>query len=464
MTKNILSLFDGMSCGQIALQRAGIPVNQYFASEIDKHAIKVTQHHFPNTIQLGSVTDIYYEGGYLCSPNSKHKVDIDMIIGGSPCQSFSFSGKRNGMTTTDKQEITTLEHYLQLKKENYQFEGQSYLFWEYVRLLQEVKPKYFFMENVVMEQKWENVITRALGVKPILLNSSLLSAQNRRRLYWTNIAGIQPPEDKGIMLKDIIEDCEFINIASIVGRRLNENGVRDDYNKDVPLSQCLQVKHDNSKCGTLTTVNKDNVLTNAEPGRYPINKIIKECNVNPSGKGMNGNVFNINGKSPTLTTNKGEGIKITGGAMRGRYIDNNQTQQQLEIRHDGKSNALTTVQKTSLCVTIGEADINDFQQHRRVFDTNYKSPTVLAQHKNKIKRIKIKDSDFTYRTLTVDECCRLQTVDTGWFNSIVSDSQAFKMLGNGWTIDIIAHCFSYIDKLPPLIPQYDIIPIQEELF
>lgn len=457
MAKNILSLFDGMSCGQIALQRAGIEINQYFASEVDKHAIKVTQHHFPNTIQLGSVTDIYYEGGYLCAPNSKHKVDIDMIIGGSPCQSFSFSGKRNGMTTTDKQEITTLEHYLQLKKEKYQFEGQSYLFWEYVRLLQEVKPKYFFMENVIMEQKWENVITRALGVKPILLNSSLLSAQNRRRLYWTNIAGIQPPKDKGIMLKDIIEDCEFINIASIVGRRLNENGVRDDYNKDVPLSQCLQVKHDNSKCGTLTTVNKDNVLTNAEPGRYPINFVDRD-----KSHCIDANYYK--GGNLTQYFDKSRRQLVFGGAMRGRYIDNNQTQQQLEIRYDGKSNALTTVQKTSLCVTVGEAHINDFQQHKRVYDINYKSPTVLAQHQNKIKRIKIPDGELTYRTLTVDECCRLQTVDTGWFNDIASHSQAFKMLGNGWTIDIIAHCFSYIDKFPPLIPQYDIIPIQEELF
>lgn len=361
------------------------------------------------------------------------------------------------MTTTDKQEITTLKHYLQLKKENYQFEGQSYLFWEYVRLLQEVKPKYFFMENVIMEQKWENVITRALGVKPLLLNSSLLSAQNRRRLYWTNIAGIQPPEDKGIMLKDIIEDCEFINIASIVGRRLNENGVRDDYNKDVPLSQCLQVKHDNSKCGTLTTVNKDNVLTNAEPGRYPINFVDRD-----KSHCIDANYYK--GGNLTQYFDKSRLQLVFGGAMRGRYTENNETQQQLEIRHDGKSNALTTVQKTSLCVTIGEADINEFQQHKRVFDINYKSPTVLAQHKNKIKRIKIPDGDLTYRTLTVDECCKLQTVDTGWFNGVVSDSQAFKMLGNGWTIDIIAHCFSYIDKLPPLIPQYDIIPIQEELF
>ena len=142
---NVLSLFDGMSCGQQALERAGIKVNNYFASEIDKYAIQVTMANYPNTKQLGSVVNV---DGY-----SLPKIDI--LIGGSPCQSFSFAGKRKGMSTKDEQEILTLDHYLELKAEGFEFEGQSYLFWEYMRLLNEVKPKYFLLENVMMGERWE---------------------------------------------------------------------------------------------------------------------------------------------------------------------------------------------------------------------------------------------------------------------------------------------------------------------
>ena len=204
---NVLSLFDGMSCGQQALERAGISVDQYFASEIDKYAIKVTMANYPNTIQLGSVVNV----------NGYDLPKIDLLIGGSPCQSFSFAGKRKGMATKDEVEILTLEHYLQLKNEGYEFEGQSYLFWEYMRLLNETKPKYFLLENVEMGEKWEKVLSKAIGVNGIHINSALVSAQSRKRIYWTNIgmkpAGlfgdlesiIQQPKDRGILLKDILE-------------------------------------------------------------------------------------------------------------------------------------------------------------------------------------------------------------------------------------------------------------------
>jgi len=205
---NVLSLFDGMSCGQQALERAGIKVDNYFASEIDKYAIQVTMANYPNTKQLGSVVDL----------NGFDLPKIDLLIGGSPCQSFSFAGKRKGMSTKDEQEILTLEHYLQLKEEAYEFEGQSYLFWEYMRLLNETKPKYFLLENVKMSKKWKDILSKAIGVEPILINSNLVSAQNRQRLYWTNI-GLNPvglygdlqsiieqPQDKGILLKDILQD------------------------------------------------------------------------------------------------------------------------------------------------------------------------------------------------------------------------------------------------------------------
>lgn len=137
---NVLSLFDGMSCGQQALERMGIKVDKYFASEIDKYAIQVTMANYPNTIQLGSVVNV---DGYKLPK-------IDLLLGGSPCQSFSFAGKRKGMATKCETEILTLEHYLELKADGYEFEGQSYLFWEYMRLLNECKPTYFLLEIIEM--------------------------------------------------------------------------------------------------------------------------------------------------------------------------------------------------------------------------------------------------------------------------------------------------------------------------
>lgn len=169
---NILSLFDGMSCGQIAAERAGLKIDNYFASEIEKDAIFVAKKNYPNTIHLGCVKTVI----------AKDLPEIDLLIGGSPCQSFSIAG--NGLG----------------------FDGKSQLFWEYVRLLKEVKPKFFLLENVVMKKEWQNVISNALNVEPVKINSSLVSAQNRPRLYWTNIKGVEQPLDKKILLKDILLD------------------------------------------------------------------------------------------------------------------------------------------------------------------------------------------------------------------------------------------------------------------
>ena len=169
---NVLSLFDGMSCGQLALDTLGIKVNNYFASEIDPYAIKIAKKNYPNTKHIGSVVDV--KGANLPK--------IDLLIGGSPCQSFSNAGERTGM------------------------DGKSKLFWEFVRVLKETNPTYFLLENVRMKKEWENIITEQLGVKPILINSRLVSAQNRPRLYWTNIPNIEQPMDRGLVLADILED------------------------------------------------------------------------------------------------------------------------------------------------------------------------------------------------------------------------------------------------------------------
>lgn len=329
---NVLSLFDGISCGQLALQRANVRYENYYASEIDKSAIKICQANFPNTIQLGDVTKI--DEKIL-----KDLPKIDLLIGGSPCQGFSFSGK--GLNFNDP---------------------RSKLFFDFVRILNIIKPKYFLLENVIMKKEYQDVISQYLGVEPVEINSCLVSAQNRRRLYWANFP-ISQPKDLNISLKDILEknipfqynkkdlkneeqvkilysaairgryikqeiknDELFknndLNKATIIGRRLNENGSREDYNKKIPISQILEVRATNlNKSNCLTTVDKDNVLTPLPVGRY--------------------------------------------------------------------------------------------------------------------KDVFINKLPFRYYTLT--EQCRLQTVPENYFKGLVSDSKAKKMLGNGWTVDVIKH-------------------------
>ena len=205
---NVLSLFDGISCGRVALERANITIDNYIASEIDTYALQIANKNYPTNIQVGDVRYLRYENGVLYVHNKQVFVGkIDMLLGGSPCQSLSFAGRKKGMITTTNEEILSLEDYIKYKEEDYEFEGQSYLFWEYVRLLQEIQPKYFLLENVNMQEHWRDVITKALGVDPVRINSNLLSAQNRDRLYWTNIreGKIEQPADRGIVLEDILD-------------------------------------------------------------------------------------------------------------------------------------------------------------------------------------------------------------------------------------------------------------------
>ena len=398
---NVLSLFDGMSCGQQALERAGIKVDNYFASEIDKYAIQVTMANYPNTIQLGSVVNV--KGGGLPK--------IDILIGGSPCQSFSFAGKRKGMSTKDEQEILTLEHYLELKSEGFQFEGQSYLFWEYMRLLNEVKPKYFLLENVMMGEKWEKVLSKAIGVKPILINSALLSAQNRQRLYWTNI-GLEPqglfddletiiqqPKDKNILLKDILEenvdDKYFLSDKMIV--YINKTGTKNFYYKP-------EYANMEGKAKPITLVHDKRAGTT----NYIVHNMMPRST--PTCSARSGHLTRLDGKTYCLDTGQTNAIEIVKCArMTGRDPENpksrkpcNKTEQFIEERFDNKSGTLTTVQKDNL----------------------------LSINKN-------------IRRLTPLECERLQTVKDNYTNH-VSDSQRYKMLGNGWTVDVIVHILKYI--------------------
>lgn len=320
----VLSLFDGMSCGQIALRELGVTIDTYYASEVDKFAIANTMANFPDTVQLGDVRDI----------DAKALGHIDLLIGGSPCQSFSFVGKRAGMSTKTNEKILTLPRYMELKAQGFEFEGQSYLFWEYVRILHEVRQTnpsvYFMLENVEMGKQWETVINEALGVRGVHISSALVSAQVRKRIYWTNIktfqtdmfgppdSAIPQPRDRGILLRDILEDQ-----------------VEDRY----------YLKPDIVK----------NLLTHKERNQA-------------KGNGF-GAVFHEGG---------------------------------------GKMGALK----------VGGHGVDDL--------------VAIYNH-----------TDIRIRRLTPVECARLQTIPD-WYKWEVSETQQYKMLGNGWTVEVIKHIFSFL--------------------
>lgn len=422
----VLSLFDGMSCGQIACERAGIKVDKYYASEIDKYAIRVTQKNYPGTIQLGSITE--WRTWNIEKP--------DMIIGGSPCQGFSFAGK-------------------QLNFED----PRSKLFFEFVDILEHYKPKYFLLENVIMKAEYNDVISGILGeiypecvtqgelfrtgrLEPIQINSALVSAQNRNRLYWTNIPGITQPEDKGILLKDIIENGNV------------------DRNKSVCLLSGYEGKFTPDRY-IEKGIHQGVITGGAFRGRNPENPSV-------IGKVGNQNKWkNYGDKSPTL-----RGLSRTNNVPK--------TEQRLEINETGKSNALTSVSKDSLCIQIGEADIKGTDSIKRVYSIEGKSPCLnTCQGGHHEPKIAIKDNiynnraeriyneksptlrserfgldattdNITWRKLTPIECERLQTVPDNYTNH-VSNSQRYKMLGNGWTVDVISHILKAAQDVAPKV-------------
>lgn len=354
---NVLSLFDGMSCGQIALQRVGIHYDNYFASEIDKYAIKITQKNYPNTVQLGDVNNWI----------NWHLPKIDLLIGGSPCQGFSIAGA--GLNFADP---------------------RSKLFFKYVDCLKWYKPKWFLLENVKMKKEWQDIISDYLEVEPIKINSALVSAQNRERLYWTNIPNITQPKDKGILLKDIIED-------GVVDRD-KSYCIDANYYKGGSLKMYLEKSHRQI----------DNLPMHQSEKRL----MVKVGNVYPS-KGQNGNVYSLEGKSPSLSA--GQGVK-------GRGI--------------GSSNApKVLIQIGSLYKNNGDAG--------RVYSIEGKSRTLKGEAGGGGAKMGLILDNETVRKLTPLECERLQTVPEGYTEG-VSNTQRYKMLGNGWTVDVIAHIFSFI--------------------
>ena len=322
---NVLSLFDGISCGQVALERAGIKVDNYFASEIDKSAIQITQKNYPNTIQLGYVTQL------------KGVNDIDLLIGGSPCQGFSFAGKQLNFV-----------------------DPRSRLFFEYVRILNEVKPRYFLLENVKMKQEYQNIISKYLGVEPIEINSADFSAQDRIRLYWTNI----PIEPYWSICTDTVED------------------ILED---EVEIKYCIEPK-------------RSVVICENE---------IKKRKIAFIGTDSQGNrIYNIHNKSVTLCGDAG-GL----GAKTGLYALPCLTPDRLEKRQNG----------------------------RRFKPPHSKFYTLTAQDKHGILT-----NNFIRKLIPI-ECERLQTLPDNYTEGL-SDNQRYKCLGNGWTVDVIAHIFGYLPK------------------
>lgn len=335
---NVLSLFDGMSSGMIALERAGIKVKNYYASEIDKYAIKVSKANYPNIIQLGDVTSV----------DVSTLPKIDLLIGGSPCQGFSMAGKQIAFD-----------------------DPRSKLYFEYERILKElqvINPNIkFLLENVKMKQEFKDVITSRLGVEPIAINSNLVSAQNRYRLYWTNIRWAGHPEDKGIYLKDIIENDVDEKFFIRYGRLkwLKEFGKvkeKDGY---------IAFNPSKAKCLTVRSEPSWNTTYLVQP--------VREVGRRLDADGVRCD----NDKSIPIT-------------------------RQYEVGMSEKSNCITTVQKDSFVIQW--------------------STTNLLLNEGLVRK------------LTPTECERLQTVPDG-YTSCVSDSQRYKMLGNGWTVDVIAHIF-----------------------
>jgi len=378
---NVLSLFDGISCGRVALDRAGVPVANYYASEIDPHAIKIAKKNYPDTIHVGDVTKL----------KGQDLPQIDIILAGSPCQGFSHNGAKLGFD-----------------------DPRSMLFWQFVRLVEECQPTWWLLENVRMKKEWSDIITDAVGYEPILINSALVSAQRRMRLYWTNIPQNGLPADKGLVLKDILEK-PFAQ----------EQPMTDTAGK----AYCLTATY--SRCGIATTggTYESEIIHNTTRHQ----RTCIQVGLTESGGNFQQirRVYSPNGKCPSLTTCQGGG-----------------RQPKVLIR--------TPVDKSDIHGTkmIGRANVSERSASDRVYSVQHKSPCVISQPPVKVgepvfeetapasrnrkldKMCVIKREN--WRMLTPKECERLQTLPDD-YTAGVSNTQRYKALGNGWTIDVIVH-------------------------
>ena len=448
---NVLSLFDGMSCGRIALDRLGIEVDTYYASEIDKYAIAVAKENYPDTIHVGDITQL----------DPKDFQDIDLILAGSPCQGFSFAGKQLAFD-----------------------DPRSALFFEFIRLLKAIKPKYFLLENVRMKQQYIDVITQQVSecypdhegndlfdskIEPILINSALLSAQSRQRLYWTNIPHVKQPEDLGIVLKDILED--EVEEHYLAGKNLLENYQGGNQLNPNYKSQANTIHDKNKKSGVICAG------THGYANGYVETKPKQVGKIKDGGQGNR--IYSTNGKSSTLSAQSG------GTAGNGNTLIETKPKQvgiASDINgHDilkrvyspeGKSPTLNTmgggnrepkvavenrivVDPERKRLIIAEANEKGYTiiEDGDCFDINYPNSKTRRGRKMKYKCNALTPSaqeymhfkDLTWRKLTPLECERLQTVPDNYTAS-VSNTQRYKMLGNGWTVEVICHILKNMEN------------------
>jgi len=457
LVKDIIcvSLFNGMGCSFQAIDRVpGLRCVQKISSEIDKYANIVNDANYPETIQLGSVTDIEVlkengvavglKGGNGVEVMFEKGVDI-LFVGGSPCQSFSFSGKRNGMSTKDNVEVLTLEHYLQLKSEKYEFDGQSYLFWEFIRLREEIKPKYYLLENVEMGEKWEKVLSKAVGVNGIHINSALVSAQSRKRIYWINF-GMKPmglfgdmqsiveqPKDRGILLKDILEEevdeKYFLSEKAVKGILKHKEEQKEKGVDDLVVHNTLPRSSKTGKGGTGPLKRVDGKTYCLDTGRT---NVVEFPAIFDDYNGR----FRKDGKSCTLTLNSGSksernGQKVVLGYLKDRKViqlsNNNKSnggtqpyQQDRIYDVDGISPALSA-HKADLIISLKSKDkrLKKMIENSDLVDGEVVHLDTYNQtlDREKSPALKLPHNDrFLYATsrirrLTPLECMRLQTVD-----------------------------------------------------
>lgn len=425
----VLSLFDGISCGRVALERAGVKIDKYYAAEIDKHAIAVSQNNYPDIIRLGDVTKV----------NGKDLPKIDLLMGGSPCQGFSFAGKRLNFE-----------------------DPRSVLFFEFIRIWKETNPTWFLLENVRMDKRSEMVITKELGTYPLVINSNRVSAQNRVRLYWTNIGhdgfgdlfgtmhpAIKQPKHKHLVLDDIRQDnpdAKFY-ISVKAGERL--------------------VRHQNHHLGkeeTSATINAgygkqggrdQQYITQEIPKKYYLSdKMVRYLldnseKMKEEGHGYRVGLRDMSDKAGSLTTR--EGRRMTSNFIQEVMYADYRTGEGLRPRKGGQSGTILSrghADHTGVGMVIIRKK-RPYQGDRQV-STDSKAYALSASGANNGggggQLLKLEDETVTVlRRLTPLECERLQTLPDN-FTDCVSDSQRYKCIGNGWTVDVIVWIFMHLPK------------------
>lgn len=401
---NVLSLFDGISCGRIALERANINVGKYYASEIDKYATQISEHNYPDIIRLGDVTkwkewDIDFSR-------------IDLLIAGFPCQAWSVAGRQKGDTDPRGALVHDLiAIWIECKKYN-----------------PDVK---FLFENVKMKKEFILYINNLFGVEPIEINSALVSAQNRRRLYWTNIEGIEQPEDKCILLKDIIESGFSDRDKSLVVTTRVAGATEKRY-KEKSMHQMIKYY-----------ANQELQKGDKSNGQ-----------LNPNYKSQANTIHDLDGKSGVIcagTHGYANGHikqdinpKILCGAIRGRYIENKATIVGRRLNDSGHREDYNKDIKTTQCLEVRKTNTDKSNCLTTVEKDNVLSSLPAGRYPDVYNKL---TENLHYRKLTPLECERLQTLPDSYTlvmendKQKVSNSQRYKSIGNGWTVDVIAHIF-----------------------